>query len=385
MVDRVSTQVLANGAIRYAIYNSDGSFNRHEYILKDDAPSSEGTLIGKESLFNDAAATAWGLTGVQATPTTAFNRMVSQTEAEAGSVTQARMWSPFRVQQAAQAQLFSKHWIYTAFAPGTNAVSLFGRIKANGKQIAIGDKVDVFMVGGGGAGGGSGTLGGHIGMGGGGGGYTVLIRDFVLTTFNFDVVVGAGGVPNNNNGRGGSTTFYGYEAAGGYAGDTVGGDGGSGGGGGTGGYESQGVTSGGSGGMGSTGGHSFGGTSGVFVRGGTRGPALFNHVSESKYVQALNPYDGIFYGCGGGGGSSNGPGGYGGGDGGYPTLGGSSLVMQGKLGGGGAGGSANSSNNLGYGGSGGSGGGGGGGGSSFSGTSTPLGGNGGNGLLYIYA
>ena len=35
MKDRQPTQVLANGAIRYGIYNADGSLNHYEYLKRE--------------------------------------------------------------------------------------------------------------------------------------------------------------------------------------------------------------------------------------------------------------------------------------------------------------------------------------------------------------
>ena len=43
MKDRQPTQVLANGAIRYGVYNADGTLNHYEYLKREDAPTVEGT------------------------------------------------------------------------------------------------------------------------------------------------------------------------------------------------------------------------------------------------------------------------------------------------------------------------------------------------------
>nr|DAH25890.1 MAG TPA: LONG TAIL FIBER PROTEIN P37 PROTEIN, FIBER PROTEIN.2A [Caudoviricetes sp.] len=56
MKDRQPTQVLANGAIRYGIYNADGSLNRYEYMKREDAPTVEGTPLNKANLLSDATA-----------------------------------------------------------------------------------------------------------------------------------------------------------------------------------------------------------------------------------------------------------------------------------------------------------------------------------------
>ena len=56
MKDRQPTQVLANGAIRYGIYNADGVLNRYEYMKREDAPTVEGTPLNKANLLSDATA-----------------------------------------------------------------------------------------------------------------------------------------------------------------------------------------------------------------------------------------------------------------------------------------------------------------------------------------
>ena len=56
MKDRQPTKVLSNGAIRYGIYNADGSLNHYEYMKREDAPSVEGTPLNKASLLSDATA-----------------------------------------------------------------------------------------------------------------------------------------------------------------------------------------------------------------------------------------------------------------------------------------------------------------------------------------
>lgn len=56
MKDRQPTQVLANGAIRYGVYNADGSLNHYEYLKREDAPTVEGTPLNKANLLSDATA-----------------------------------------------------------------------------------------------------------------------------------------------------------------------------------------------------------------------------------------------------------------------------------------------------------------------------------------
>lgn len=56
MTDRTPTQVLANGAIRYAVYDGQGNFLRYEYLLPADEPTDPGTLLNKSTLLTDATA-----------------------------------------------------------------------------------------------------------------------------------------------------------------------------------------------------------------------------------------------------------------------------------------------------------------------------------------
>ena len=56
MKDRQPTQVLSNGAIRYGVYNADGSLDHYEYLKREDAPTVEGTPLNKANLLSDATA-----------------------------------------------------------------------------------------------------------------------------------------------------------------------------------------------------------------------------------------------------------------------------------------------------------------------------------------
>lgn len=56
MKDRQPTQVLANGAIRYGIYNAGGTLDHYEYLRREDAPTVEGTPLSKANLLSDATA-----------------------------------------------------------------------------------------------------------------------------------------------------------------------------------------------------------------------------------------------------------------------------------------------------------------------------------------
>ena len=63
MKDRVGTEVLANGARRYANYNSEGVLQGYMYLLLADEPTEVGTALNKSTLLSDATATALGLSG----------------------------------------------------------------------------------------------------------------------------------------------------------------------------------------------------------------------------------------------------------------------------------------------------------------------------------
>lgn len=63
MKDRTPTQVLANGAIRYGIYDSEGTLLRYEYTKPEDEPTQEGTPLNKATLLSDKTAEGLGLSG----------------------------------------------------------------------------------------------------------------------------------------------------------------------------------------------------------------------------------------------------------------------------------------------------------------------------------
>lgn len=56
MKDRQPTKVLSNGAVRYGIYNSDGSLDHYEYMKRMDEPTVEGTPLNKANLLSDDTA-----------------------------------------------------------------------------------------------------------------------------------------------------------------------------------------------------------------------------------------------------------------------------------------------------------------------------------------
>ena len=75
MRDRTPTKVLGNGALRYGVYDADGTFLRYEYLGLDDQPTQEGTPLNKASLLKDTTAALLGL-GTDAVPDDAFVALV---------------------------------------------------------------------------------------------------------------------------------------------------------------------------------------------------------------------------------------------------------------------------------------------------------------------
>ncbi|MCL2843598.1 MAG: hypothetical protein FWE28_09140 [Oscillospiraceae bacterium] len=222
--------------------------------------------------------------------------------------------------------------------------------------------VDVYLVGGG-AGGRMAMAGGS----GGGGGHCRMVRNLRLTEESYSIAIGAGGIGSSGSvvaTEGGATRAFGITANGGLAG---------------GGHFPAGQGRGGDGGSG--GGGEGGGSAGGFGGGPGNGTstARGGHGAGNVDFVPFNPYDGVFYGCGGGGTF-----GIGGGAGGNAAVAAAptEAATAGRLGGGGGGGGGSGTDAL-SGGNGGRGGGGGGAGGS-NGTLAPAG-AGGPGIVYIYA
>lgn len=88
MKDRQPTKILANGAIRYGIYNEDGTLNRYEYMKREDSPTVEGTPLNKANLLSDeTAAKIWPGSNKPEDPTVndALNKL-SQGTAKVGDI-----------------------------------------------------------------------------------------------------------------------------------------------------------------------------------------------------------------------------------------------------------------------------------------------------------
>lgn len=75
MTDRISTQVLDNGAIRYAVYDEQGAFLRYEWIKPADEPTDEGTPLNKANLLQDSTAALLGLQEDDPTVDDAFGQI----------------------------------------------------------------------------------------------------------------------------------------------------------------------------------------------------------------------------------------------------------------------------------------------------------------------
>lgn len=78
MKDRVGTEVLQNGARRYAQYDASGVLQGYTYLLLADEPTEAGTALNKANLLSDATAAALGLSG-DPTVNDAFAKMVHET------------------------------------------------------------------------------------------------------------------------------------------------------------------------------------------------------------------------------------------------------------------------------------------------------------------
>jgi len=58
--DREPTKILANGALRYGVYDDAGNLLRYEYIKLEDEPTEKGDPLCKATLLSDAASMATG-------------------------------------------------------------------------------------------------------------------------------------------------------------------------------------------------------------------------------------------------------------------------------------------------------------------------------------
>lgn len=78
MQDRIGTNDLANGAVRYGVYDADGNFLRYEWIRLEDEPLELETPLNKNTLLSDQAEQAIWPVGTPTNPTVdaAFKHIV---------------------------------------------------------------------------------------------------------------------------------------------------------------------------------------------------------------------------------------------------------------------------------------------------------------------
>ena len=70
MQDRIGTNDLANGAVRYGVYDASGSLLRYEWIRIEDEPLEAGPPPNRETLLSaEAEAVVWPASGKPADPT----------------------------------------------------------------------------------------------------------------------------------------------------------------------------------------------------------------------------------------------------------------------------------------------------------------------------
>lgn len=61
MKNRIPTELAANGALRYGVYDKDGNLLRYEYLKLEDKPTDLGTVLAKETLLKDVTAAMFGM------------------------------------------------------------------------------------------------------------------------------------------------------------------------------------------------------------------------------------------------------------------------------------------------------------------------------------
>ena len=70
MQDRIGKNDLANGAVRYGVYDASGNRLRYEWIRPEDEPLEAGTPLNRETLLSaEAEAVVWPASGKPANPT----------------------------------------------------------------------------------------------------------------------------------------------------------------------------------------------------------------------------------------------------------------------------------------------------------------------------
>lgn len=83
MRDRIGTNDLANGAVRYGVYAENGSLLRRVWLRPEDEPLEAGTPLNRETLLSaEAEAVIWPASGKPANPTVndAFEKITEAKE-----------------------------------------------------------------------------------------------------------------------------------------------------------------------------------------------------------------------------------------------------------------------------------------------------------------
>lgn len=83
MQDRIGTNDLANGAVRYGVYDASGNRLRYEWIRPEDEPLEAGTPLNRETLLSaEAEAVVWPASWKPANPTVndAMDRLMEAKE-----------------------------------------------------------------------------------------------------------------------------------------------------------------------------------------------------------------------------------------------------------------------------------------------------------------
>lgn len=267
MRDRTPTKVLGNGALRYGVYDADGTFLRYEYLGLDDQPTQEGTPLNKASLLKDSTAALLGL-GTDAVPDDAFVALVlgqgvygyrvkvqlaDGTPVEGATVSGIQpltgstlvtgadgtvlgksasasvtigCTSPYIDQKAPAAQTVTKTGTITDVTLTLENVTDMLTISSSktAKISSMAKTVDIFASGGGGGG------CGGINAGGGGGYASNKLNEPISGDTDLKIVIGAGGYGGTasslNGGNGGETTVSlnnvtALTASGGFGGTTT--------------------------------------------------------------------------------------------------------------------------------------------------------------------
>lgn len=178
MTDRIPVEVLENGAIRYAEYDSGGNFVQYRYLLNADGAITEGTPLNKSNLLSNATASALRLTQSDPTVDDALSRISGA----------AVSWQLLKTYNAAGSYTYTFPSGYSKFG-----VTLMGGGSSGGSHADFAD--------------------------GGNGGF---VRHFVIDgdQSSANIVVGAGGAMGTSVSNGGTTSFIvgdnSYSAPGGY-------------------------------------------------------------------------------------------------------------------------------------------------------------------------